>query len=77
MPAKPFYDELAAAYLNLYTVATIVSDHFRSSKGGDKFVWTGGMNDIEMLREALDLHERDEKFDELMYGEEAVADLDM
>ena len=35
------------------------------------------MNDIEMLREALDLHERDETFSELMYGDEAVADLDM
>lgn len=75
MPAKPTYDELAAAYIDLHTAAQIVADHFRSTPGGDAFRWTGNMNSVEMLRQELDLHETNEKFDELMYGNEAVRNL--
>lgn len=67
---KPTYKELAAAYIELRTAAQIVSDHFQGSPAGDCFEWIGGMNDVEMLRREIDITEYDEKFQQLIYGED-------
>lgn len=66
---KPTYDQLAQAYCDLHLAAQTVSDHFRSTPGGDAFEWRGSMNMVETMRQAIELHERDDDFFSLIYGD--------
>lgn len=37
--------------------ARVLADTFQATSAGDHFRWTGGMNDVEALRDALDAYD--------------------
>ena len=51
---KPSAAELLALSDEVHRCAGEVSRKFKETVGGDQYGWTGGMNDVDNLRAALD-----------------------
>lgn len=52
--SKPSAAELLALYDQVRLFANMVALKFKETVGGDTYGWTGSMNDVDNLREALD-----------------------